>query len=113
MQKFARILVIAVLAAFAAGSVVHVASATTMSVKMALSDTGAMDMADCEGCGSSGGDGDGGLTCDIVCLAPLLANLSPDGVLAVSPGASPTSPAFYDFVGRTGPPEPYPPRTLI
>ena len=113
MQKLARILVMAVLTVFAVGSVVHVASSTTMSVKMALSDTGTMDMADCEGCGSSGGDGDDGLTCDIVCLAPLLANLIPDGVLAVGPGASPTGPDFYDFVGRTGPPEPYPPRTLI
>jgi len=112
MQKFARLFALILLAAFAAGSVVHAASATSMSVKMALSDSAAMDMADCEGCGSDDSS-DGTLTCDIVCIAPLVASLSPDSFLAARPSSSPKVSDSYDYVGRTGSPEPYPPRILI
>jgi hypothetical protein len=105
---------VALLAVFAAGSVVHVASATTVSLQMALADGAAMDMADCEGCGT-GGDGDeSGLACGTVCVAPFTATLAQENasglrVVAKSPAPS----GVHDFVGRTGPPDPYPPRTLI
>ena len=58
MPKFVRILAVALLAVFAAGSVVHATSTTTMAVKMALGDGGTMDMADCTDC-DAGGDGGG------------------------------------------------------
>ena len=113
VTKLVRIFVFALLTAFAVGSVAHATSATAMSLKMALADGGAMDMADCQGCGSDNEGDDGGLGCDMVCVAPLLANLSPEGSVPAVTGISPSARAFYDLVGRTGPPEPYPPRTLI
>tara|TARA_R110000787_G_scaffold262422_10_gene368035 strand:+ start:509 stop:850 length:342 start_codon:yes stop_codon:yes gene_type:complete len=113
MKKFVRILMIALIAAFAVGTVAHAASNTAMSLKMVLADGGAMDMADCQGCGFDGDGENEGLSCDIVCVSPLLANLGVEAqVLQVSrPSLSTRS--FYDLAGRTGPPEPYPPRTLI
>ena len=113
MSRLVTIFVFAALTAFAGGSVANVTSATTMSLKMALADGGAMDMADCQGCGSDNEGDDGGLGCDMLCVAPLLANLSPEGSVPAVTGISPSARAFYDLVGRTGPPEPYPPRTLI
>ncbi|MGE0653357.1 MAG: hypothetical protein AB7P12_16675 [Alphaproteobacteria bacterium] len=113
MVKLVRIYVFALLTAFAVGLVAHATSATTMSLKMALADGGAKDMADCQGCGSDKQGDDGGLGCDMVCVAPLLASLSPEGSGPAVTGVSPSARALYDLVGRTGPPEPYPPRTLI
>lgn len=113
MQKFARLLLFILLVAFAAGTVVQSASATTMSLKMALGDGSAMDMADCEGWGSDGDGGDGGLICKMACVAPPVANLSQESALMVGAGASPTGSNVYHLVGPIGPPEPYPPRTLI
>ena len=113
MVKLVRIFVFALLAAFAVGSVAHATSTTTMSIKMALADGGAMDMADCQGCGSDSGDNNGGIDCDMVCVAPILANLNLEVSVPAVVGISPSASAFYDLVGRTGPPEPYPPRTLI
>jgi hypothetical protein len=117
MSKLVRLLACALLAAFAAGSVVQAASATTMALKMAFAGSGAMDMAGdmagCEGCGSGDNAGDGGLACQAACLAPLAAILSQETALAPLPGASPASSAVDDVVGRTAPPEPHPPRTLI
>ena len=114
MQKFVRILAAALLVVFAAGSVVHATSATTMAVKMALADGGPMDMADCTGCYTDGNGDEGGLICDPVCTAPLVADLGTEFTVSV-PVAVPTAEprGVYDFVGRTGPPDPYPPRTLI
>lgn len=84
-----------------------------MSIKMALADGGTMDMADCKGCGSGNEGDDGGLDCDMVCVAPFLANLSPEGSSPIVTGTCPSSCGFYDLAGRTGPPEPHPPRTFI
>ena len=113
MVKRVRICVFALLTAFAVASVAHATSATTMSLKMALADGGAMDMADCQGCGSDSDGDDGGLGCDMVCVAPFLAYLGPEGSVPAVTGIYPSARASYDLVGRTGPPEPYPPRTLI
>lgn len=102
------------LVVFAAGSVVHVASATTMSLEMALSDGAAMKMADCEGCDAGEDGGESGQACDIVCIAPFTATLVPETALGPRVVAElPAPPGVRDVVGRTGPPDPYPPRTLI
>lgn len=114
MPKFVRILVAALLAVFAVGSVVHATSTTTMAVKMALADGGPMDMADCTGCDAEGNGDDGGLTCDLVCNAPFVADLGTESTVSVPVAVSTVEPrGVYDFVGRTGPPDPHPPRTLI
>jgi hypothetical protein len=110
MSRFARIAAIALLALFAMGAVVHAAAATAMSVKMALSDSGLMDMADCDGCAS--GD-DGGAVCDLVCNSSLAGNLSGDTDLSPSPVAINARWESRDFTGRTGPPDHHPPRYLI
>ena len=111
MPKFVRILAVALLAVFAAGSVVHATSTTTMAVKMALGDGGTMDMADCTDCDAGG---DGGLVCDLVCTAPFVADLGTESVVRVPVPVSTAAPnGVCDFVGRTGPPDPHPPRTLI
>lgn len=117
MSKLVRLLACALLAAFAAGSVVQAASATTMALKMAFAGSGAMDMAGdmagCDGCGSGDKAGDGGLACQAACLAPLAANLYQESALAPFPCAAPAAVGLCDAVGRTAPPEPHPPRTLI
>ena len=113
MQPFARIRMIVLLAAFAAGSVVHVASATSMAVKMALANAGNVDMGDCVGCGIDGDD-DSSATCDIVCITSLVAKVGTDKALQLPPVVrNAIGDGVYHFAGRTGPPEPYPPRTLI
>lgn len=114
MSKFVRILVVALLAVFAAGSVVHATSTTTMAVKMALADGGPMDMADCTGCDADGNGDENGLACDLVCTAPSIAGSGAETALSVPVALSIAAPkGVSDFVGRTGPPDPYPPRTLI
>lgn len=114
MAKFVRIVVVALLAAFAAGSVVHATGMTTMALKMAFADGGTMDMADCTGCDADGDGDDGGLVCDLVCTVPFVADLGMQSIVSAPVAVSTAEPtSVYDFVGRTGPPDPYPPRTLI
>lgn len=111
MPVFARLFAVALLATLAAGSIGHVAGATTMSVKMALADRGAMDMAECEGCGAD--DGASGSACDGVCVPPLVAEPVRDPVLAPRRAAANAMRAGDGPVGRTGPPELHPPRDFI
>lgn len=111
MPRFVRILAVALLAIFAAGTVVHAAGAATMAIKMALAADGAMSMPDCAGCDADG-DGDGP-ACNLVCTAPFVADLRPETTENVPAAVSTAEPTgIYDFVGRSGPPDPYPPRTL-
>jgi hypothetical protein len=113
MAKFVRMTVIALLAMFAASTVVHAASATGMSLEMAMADDSGMDMADCVGCDDDG-SGPDGLACDILCVAPMVGLLDSS---AASDDIAPSSVlkpvAAYTFSGRTGPPDPFPPRVLL
>lgn len=104
---------VALLAVFAASVVVHAASATTMAVKMALADGGAMDMADCDGCGSGDAGDKSGPPCDMVCIAPFVATVNAEASPAFPMSATAVTWVSRDFAGRTGPPDPYPPRSLI
>jgi len=113
MKKHVRIFMIMLITAFAVGTVAHAASNTTMSLQMALADSGAMDMADCQGCGSDGDGENEGLSCNMVCVSSLLASLGVEAHALQVSGPSLSTRSFYDLAGRTGPPEPYPPRTLI
>lgn len=110
MKASVRILMIVILAAFAAGTVVHAASAAVMTVKMALADSGSMDGADCDGCS---GDDEGAPSCDGICVAPLLAMANPGAALHVDIDAQTRGAAMHDAVGRTGPPDPSPPRSIV
>jgi len=110
MARHVRILMIMVLAAFAAGTVVHAANAATMSAKMTLAVIDGADMGDCQDCSDGNGDMP---PCDNVCVSPILA-VVPSGQTSL-PGAETTTDSFVlqSVTGRTGPPDPYPPRTTI
>ena len=112
MRKFVRILVFTLLAAFATSTVVHAAGTTTMAVKMALTDGGGME-AECKGCDMDKNGDQAGLSCDIGCIVPFVANLGHDTALSPRLAASHEAWGLFDSVGRTGPPEPYPPRFFI
>lgn len=103
-----RALMVALLAVFVSGSVVHAAGTTVMAIQMDMMEHDA-DMKDCEGCAD---DGQGNAPCDLDCIAPLLATVSP-AETSQAPALNETGPcAARCLVGRTGPPELHPPRFL-
>jgi hypothetical protein len=110
MRAVVRMLMLAVLAWFVAGTAVHAASAAAMDIRMALAGAGDMQMPDCDGCS---GDGDDGVPCDSACVMPLVA--SPVSVALarrLSSGRCEFT-ATDELVGRAGSPDPYPPRPII
>jgi len=108
MSRLARMLAVALVALFAAGTIAHAAGITTMTVKMSLADAGGSP-ADCQGC--SGNDGKAPL-CEQVCVTPLVA--VPPAALAAQPaGTCELAPVRLDApAGRSGPPDPAPPRAI-
>ena len=110
MRRSARILVVVILAAFGAGTAMQTATAAVMTVKMALADSGGMDMSDCGGCADDDGSSP---ACDDFCAAPLLAIGDPGKT--AQPVLEETSGhlAAHATTGRTGPPDPYPPRIVL
>jgi len=97
-----------VLAAFVAGTIVHVSSATAMNLKMALAaDDGGM-----VGCKVCPDDNEKMTPCDNDCVVPTLAILS-DVEAQVPPAERVATRAIAENMsGRTGPPEPFPPRNI-
>lgn len=114
MKFFARLLLVAVLAAFAASSVAFASGSAEMAATMIVSDDAAMDMPECEACGASDAS-EMGIACDLVCgaggFAAVLASQSQGIVQAPHQTLEPA--VMQDFRGRTGPPAKQPPRTLI
>lgn len=110
MATYVRIFMIVVLAAFAAGTITHAVNAATMSTKMTLAAIDGADMGDCQDC--PGGKGDV-QPCDYACLSPILG-VVPSGQPSL-PGAETTTESLVlqSVAGRTGPPDPYPPRSII
>lgn len=113
MAQLLRTLIFSMLVAFATSSAVHATAATTISLKMALADGGAMEMSDCTDCDMDMAGDAAGAACELACSAPFVADLVREIPLTsrhldVYQRSSP-----HDFVGRTSPPEPYPPRTLV
>lgn len=113
MARFARILVVALIAVFAAWSSAHVANATTMSLEMAAMDDGSMDMANCDACDPGEPGDQSSLSCDFACVSPVLANLVTSQVFMSAPVAEHAVRLVYDFAGRTYPPDPHPPRAFL
>ena len=110
MARYVRIFMIMMLAVFAAGTVVHAASAAIMSAKMTLAVIDGADMGDCQDCPDGSGDMQ---PCDNVCVSPIMA-VVPSG----QPGlpqveATTESSVLQSVTGRTGSPDPYPPRSII
>mgnify|MGYP003654066327 CR=1 FL=1 len=110
MKMFSRLMLIGFLGLFVVGTVADTTNATAMSLKMALADSNDMGMGECNDC-----DGENGIksSCDLVCVAPLLAHFA-EGAIFLPPHASLTVTIdIVVFTGRTGPPDHNPPRTLI
>ena len=113
MTLLARLLVIALLAVFAASSVAQASAATTMAARMALAADHGMGMEDCQACGS-GDARKADAICDLACVpAPALTALGWDQAPAFVSTASHPAPAARDLAGWTGPPDPHPPRSLL
>jgi hypothetical protein len=111
MDRLARIFAIVLLAVFAAGTVAHAANVTSMSLAMSPTAMADGDMGDCDGC-PPGDDGKASL-CGQICLAPFAAILVAAGLeLPVMTADIAASPA-EEIAGRTGPPDPAPPRTIV
>ena len=110
MKRSTRILALILLAVFAAGMVANAADATAMALKMAFTDSGAMG--DCERCGSDDGDKKSAASCDIVCVSPFSGTLNPEQAVHRRTAVTLSVFGLYDFVFRTEPPDPYPPRFL-
>lgn len=110
MRRSARILVVVILTAFAVGMAMQAATAAVMTVKMALADSGGMDMSDCGGCADDDGSSP---ACDDFCTAPLLVIGELGKTAQPLPQEISGHLATHATTGRTGPPDPYPPRTVI
>lgn len=113
MARFARFLVVALLAVFAAWSSASVSNATTMALEMAASDGMATDMADCEACGSEEMGDAASLVCDVACVSPILADLVTSQSFTSAPVASHAMWFVRSFDGRAYPPDPHPPRSVL
>ena len=108
MSKLARILAVVFLAVFAVGTAAHAAVSTDMSLKMAsMADEG---MADCQDC-----PGDGGQVsvCDQFCLLTFAAICAPAGAELPNTAELVAIRAKDMPGGEGGPPDPYPPRTIL
>lgn len=110
MDRLGRILAIVLLTVFAAGTIVHGASATSMSLAMSHDMMAGGDMGDCDPCPSD--DGKASL-CGQVCLAPFAAIPAAVGIEFPLGAAEIAASPLKEIVGHTGQPEPSPPRTTI
>jgi hypothetical protein len=104
MLAFARVVMLVVLAAFAAATVANAASSARMDAGMALRPNGGT-LEHCPDCAA--GDM---CCCGDVCLHPQLA-LAPPAAIAASERGALLSPELAPVpAGRTEPPELHPPR---
>ena len=110
MSKLTRILAVVFLAAFAAGTAAHAAAATDMSLKMSMATMDDGGMADCQDCPGDGGQAS---ACDQFCVTTLSAICPPATAELPHVAALVSSPPAEPSDGRTGPPDPYPPRTTF
>lgn len=115
MRQIVRALLVALILAFAAGTVVQASRAVAMDMAMAgMSAT--MSMQGCDDCngGETDHPGDSMASCFAMCIAPAFAlppqyeASAPAGLLALPVGFG--TPVL---AGRTGSPDPYPPRTIV
>jgi hypothetical protein len=96
--------------AFALGTVTQAVQASDMAVKLATTASSDKPMpAGCNGCGD---DNMGNMACAVVCAVP--AAVMPDNV-AVSDLQAAIVTCLEDEVGvgRTGPPDPFPPKPSL
>ncbi|MDF1671200.1 MAG: hypothetical protein P1U83_16480 [Roseovarius sp.] len=114
MKFFARLMMIASLAAFAASSVAHAAGSAKMASEMIAEGVEMTALADCEACDDDA-TGSLGIACDFVCNSAAAAALVEASAefdpLAVSSAHG--MPIARDFRGLTSPPAKQPPRLFL
>lgn len=112
MRYLARLTMIAALAVFLAGSVLHAAGSAAMATETVAADMVAM--ADCGACGGEDA-GAAGIACDFVCNVSGFAAMPAPAEGAGPVAASRARPAFANrsFRGLTGLPAKEPPRISI
>ncbi len=98
------------LALFVVGTVAHASGTTAMTLKMELADIGGAGMGDCGGCD---GENDFRSSCDLICVAPCLADISADSSVQPPLSSLPETLDVAGFSGQTGPPALNPPQNLI
>lgn len=121
MRLIARLIVIAVIAAFAAGSIVHAAGSAIMTAdmitkKVDLIDTkiDLIEMSGCDNC--DGADGfASGLTCDFVCSGSgfMFAFIPETTNITLRSGENLKFPAPRTLQNLAYSPEKHPPRNII
>ena len=99
------------LVVLALGSVANAAISNTMTVRMALADTGDAPMGgSCNGCDT--GNGENGYTCDFGCVIALTATLSETASSWPVGTIEPVRSTGSTCLGCTGPPDKSPPKPL-
>ncbi len=112
MDRLAHIFAIVLLVVFAAGTVAHAASVTSMSFAMSSTAMADGDMGDCDGCPPAD-DGKASL-CMLFCLAPLVGIPAAAGFeLPILLGVGIATTPAEDIAGQTGPPDLPPPRIIV
>lgn len=114
MRKLTSLFAVVLLAVFAASAIVNAVSTNAMALDMAMAEGGAMAMTDCQGCPEDG-DSDANAVCDLVCTAPITADLKgADVAQIVVPLLLRDRPIGMTLPrGLRAPPDPFPPRTLV
>lgn len=119
MRRPGSFLAILFLVVFAASMIVHAARANAMALDMvqdmAMSEDGAMSMADCRGCIADEGGKAGAVACDLACTAPILGLPGEAGgqvTVALLSRPEPL-PAGNLPSGLRSPPDLFPPIALI
>lgn len=115
MKTFVRVAALILFAVFAAGAGVYATDPTAAPMKMLHADGSGTDSAGCNDCGSGDGNGNDAIdaTCDLLCTLSFVVVADTETTLPVPSTAHRAGYGADRFVGRTGPPEPYPPRCII
>lgn len=108
MTSRLRITVLALQILFILGTGLQSASATSMWLDMTFGED--MGPGDCEACGIDGhGGSDAG--CDTLCTGTFAADQAAIAELIIPAGTQPVHTNPSALFSRTGPPEPFPPRS--
>jgi hypothetical protein len=110
MRLRVRAFIIMLLTAFAAATVAQTAAAAAMSAKMALAGAGGMEMNDCKDCPDAGKKM---ASCAAICASPLMILSDLNVVTALFAGHAPDGVVGQSIHGFSGPPDPYPPRSIV
>lgn len=124
MSRFARIMIVTLLAAFVAGTVAHASDVAAMATSMAAmqadapadgqaEDGQAADEAGFAGCDACALDEEGVVGCDFACTPHLLADVERETSLRRAFRTADPAPGDVSAVGVGAPPEPAPPRADI